>query len=987
MKYFKSIILFLLLISTTYIQSIYADSSYNNFTYISWTAYLNFQWEIEGKNYNVYLNTSKINYITWNDSKIYQCFNIYWTWYTDTIWEVYFSYWTYSSYSCADWVLRWYAKLSAWWRILLDDKDLSNWENWKVKVDYDWDDSDKDVNWKPFHYHSKDWEWNWVWLSFTSWLGLWNWNTAKILIPSSSYILAFVDRSNSNMSLDSWVFANWLATSKFDLQLVDIYWKTINGLKVWTISFDPSLWSHFRWRNPDTNLLQSTIFFENWENAKKSVIMDNSVFSSKAVSLSFWNWSYTLQIAWSEWTDMKVFLTWSVSFKNKFNENLLLSDWDGDWKVIIWSQEIWNVNLWTFSWVDSLVYSWKINLTSTFPYTVMQWNEFDWNAPFALKIKPISDSIDSKININYLVNWKFNFKFPTSLKYYKDIPFEFYTKDSFVYADKKVNKLDLSFEECLNKLWNWKDICNIKIIALSKNNLPVPYIDYNLSITDSNLNSPDRYSSFDLDELGTDYVNWMIYSNSSNFTDSKWIINIALRSYKPVFWWKVKIALNNIKNNISSDYNWVLENDSGISVETNAEINFNKVVDIFFSWLWFENWVALNENNEVYLIYKTLDATSAITNPSYKLVWSILWCADCSYVKWWEFSSNVFWTKLETITLTWSVDPDSLQYYNDFYKYTLNWVDWEKVVTLVPNIKINWKKLSVIWQFYWLKLFGLANKWFNYSALTDVAVIWSNIPFSNYISDIEKQIFNKNRWKNLEIIKSEYKFDKIENLWSKIFQCEAGWYILIKWLWNVTIKWNNDLVFRNCNIHIKSDLITNDWNSKLVITSIGKNEFNMWKVEWWRTDSMIYIYPSVSSIIASIVTNWTILLPSEDSFDEDKIFVSKRWDNSNLKKQLYIKWKIMARNTLWWWFLSNDYYVLPWWRKIEKSSMLFEQNTIPAENFAQAFDMQFWRATYVKNWVYDINLLSPFIKDRYSCSWISSDDKICLKPIVLENDW
>lgn len=986
MKYLKAIICLLFLTLVTFIQWIYADSPYNNFSYITWTAYLNFQWEIEWKNYNVYLDTSKINYITWNDWILYQCFNLSWTWYTDTIWEVYFGYWNYSAYSCADWVLRGYVKLSAWWRILLDDKDLSNWDNWKVKVNYYWDSVDQDVNWKPFHYHSKDWEWNWLWLSYTNWLWFWNWNTAKILIPSSSYILAFVDRNNSTTSLTSWVLANWLSTSNFTVELVDIYWKKINWLKVAKIWFDPSLWSYFRRKNPDTNLLQSTIFFENWDNYKNSVIMNNSNFSSKAVSLMFWNWIYTVQVAWALWTEMKVFLTWNVSFESTFNKNLALIDWNWDWKILIWDQEYWTVKLWAFNWVDSLDYSWKIQLQSTYPYSIVTWNEFVGDSNFPINIKPISESLDSKIIISYIVNWKYNFKFPTSLKYYKEIPFELKTGEWNIYADKKVDRLEIDFDDCMNKLGNWKDICKIRLTALSKNNLPVPYIDYNLNITDSNQNSPDRFSSFDLDELWTDYINGMVYSTSSSFTDSKWTINISLMSYKPVFWWKIKISINNIKNNISADYNWISENSSWITLETNAEINFNKVVDIFFSWLWFENWVALNENNEVYLIYKILDATSAISNPSYKLVWSILWCADCSFVKWWEFNSNIFWTKLETITLTWSVDPDSLQYYNDFYKYTLAWVNWEKEIVLVPNIKINWKKLSVIWQFYWLKLFWLANKWFNYSTLTDVAVIWSNIPFSNYISDIEKQIFNKNRWKTLQVIKSEYKLDKVENLGSRIYQCEPWWYILLQWLWDIVIKWNNDLVFRNCNIHIKSNLITEDANSKLVITSIWKNEFNMSKSQWWRTDSMIYIYPSVSTIIWSIITNWTILLPSEDSVDEDKIFVSKRWNNTNLKKQLYIKWKIMARNTLGWWFISNDIYVLPWWRKVDKFTMLFDQNTIPAENYAQAFDMQFWRASYVKNWVYDVNILSPFIKDRYSCTWSSTDDKICLKPIVLEND-
>lgn len=986
MKYFKFFALILFITFFSIIENIYADSPYNNFAYISWTAYLNFQWEIEWKNYNVYLNTTKINYITWNDGIVYQCFSINGTWYTDTIWEVYFWYWAYSAYSCADWILRGYVKLSAWWRILLDDKDLSNWENWKVRVNYNWDSVDVDANWKPFHYHSKDWEWNWQALSYTNWLWLWNWNTAKILLPSSSYILAFVGRDNSQVNLSSWIVANWVTTSNFSIQLVDIFWKNINWLKVWKIWFDPSLWSYFRRKNPDTNLLQSTIFFENWENFKNSVVMNNSNFSSKAVSLMFWTWSYTVQVSWADWTDMKVFLTWSVSFSNSFNNNLSLIDWNWDWKILIWYSEIWSVKLWTFPWVQDLEYNWKLSLISDYPYTVVQWTDFVWSANFPINIKPLSDSLDSKITVSYLITGKYNFKFPTSLKFYNDIPFEFNTKENFIYADKKVDKLDLTFEECMNKLWNWKDICKIKLIALSKINLPVPHIEYNMIIEDLNINSPDRYSSFDLDELWPSYINWLVYSNSSNITDSKWAINISLRAYKPVFWWKVKITLNNIKNNIASDYNWISDNSSWISTETNAEINFNKVVDILFSWLWFENWVALNENNEVYLIYKILDATSAITNPSYKLVWSILGCADCSFVKWWEFSSSNFWTKLETITLTWSIDPDSLQYYNDFYKYTVSWINWEKEVTLVPNIKINWKKLSVIWQFYWLKLFWLANKSFNFSALTDVAVIWSNIPFSNYISDIEKQIFNKNRWKHLEVIKDEYKFDTIENLWSRIYQCESWWYISIKSVWNIVVKWTNDLVFRNCRIHIKSDILSLDSTSKLTITSIWNNDFNVSKNEWWRTDSVVYIYPNINTIVASIVTNWTILLPSEDSVDEDKIFVSKRWDNTNLKRQLYIKWKIMARNTLGWGFLSDDMYVLPWWRKVDKSALLFDQNTIPSENYAQAFDMQFWRATYVKNGVYDLNLVSPFIKDRYSCTWSSSDDKICLKPIVLEND-
>ena len=181
-------------------------SDYLEYADIPGTDVINFNWQVNGVTYEVWIDTWQIDYITGSDGKIHVCFPIIWTWYTNKLGEIYFQYDGYGSYVCDDYKLRGVFKIWAggWWHM----EDLENTpEKWKCFLDKDFIDG--------YYYHS-----NWAdWTGQTRLDDIWfaNWNTVKTelnLYSAFSNIEIIPQFNFSNL------VANWVSTGQIILKFL-----------------------------------------------------------------------------------------------------------------------------------------------------------------------------------------------------------------------------------------------------------------------------------------------------------------------------------------------------------------------------------------------------------------------------------------------------------------------------------------------------------------------------------------------------------------------------------------------------------------------------------------------------------------------------------------------------------------------------------------------------------------------------------------------
>lgn len=165
MKKFFLTCLCVLFLWNAYVNANIAE--YYEYADIKNTDTINFNWEINNKTYQVYIDDSKLFQIDWKSWKKHYCYKIIWTWYTYKLWEVYFQYKGKWSYACEDNKLRWVFKIWAGWRGSMEDL---NWSDWSVSVNW------SSHNWS-FHH---DWKSRIAWVWFASWPNVTNKKTQEI---------------------------------------------------------------------------------------------------------------------------------------------------------------------------------------------------------------------------------------------------------------------------------------------------------------------------------------------------------------------------------------------------------------------------------------------------------------------------------------------------------------------------------------------------------------------------------------------------------------------------------------------------------------------------------------------------------------------------------------------------------------------------------------------------------------------------------------
>lgn len=954
-----------------------AESDFFNFAYIPNSTYLNFNWQIDGKVYEVNLDTANLQYIKWNDSRYYYCLPVYWTGYTDTLGEIYFGYEGNNTYICADGKWRWYAKISIWWWINFEDNDLGDWENWSWAVVNIW----KDGSDTEFYYNWADFFWNWTWSSYTQGLGFWVWNYVKTQSQPRLTVFDKIDLSKSYVSISSWVNADWLNDASFSLVLKDGTGNAINWLFLNEISF--YTWTSF-WRN-DWVKYQSWLMFT-WARSSLSWIsLDSWEIFTWVYSLLPWEGEFGVVIGYE---DRQILFTWNTRFNFPFILDFTLSS--ASWRLLIWESQTGNIivnwpsNIYWLTWYWEMQLTWNLAYT----YSIMAWKYRNWLDNFVVNVSPDDYFIDNSIETFYSISW--TYKAILSSKEFNNIPFSnLLTNRQKIYADKKINNIEL-IQWCYNIVADWKSLCNLSYRFKNNKAQFIPYLSFDLSVDDENKSSSDKSKTFDIDETDWSYTPWLFLNSSTNaMSSSSWFVLVDLYSYKPVINWDISISFDNFQKATDDIYDWwILNSDTWINL---SSVNFTHAVDLSFDWMWDDNWISLGQDNILSLVFQSLVSNTSL--PEYNIVWTISWCSDCSFVWPNSFGSNAFWIKTININITGSDSFDAVVFDTDYYKYKLVWWRaWDKIITLKPNLYLN--AMTIPWQFFSTAVKWLTNRWVNLDIVQEydvnASIIGSNMPFSSYMNTLKSSLYSKIRWITINNLSTDHIFTSFDNLGTKVYKCNDWVKIIVQDTVDsqVSINGTNEIILMNCPLHIFTDIVKNSSTASLKFISIkdSTDNLNYDNTNGWIIKSNIYIYPQVDTIFAHFFTDGSILFSNADTLGFDTVFIERRWDNPDLKRQIYIRWRIMSRNVFWWWFVKDDKVVLPLWKTVAKDDTSIFFIWVNAEDIAQAYDLNFWRATLVgNNGLYNTDALSDYIKDNYSCDGnVLTSDPICIKSVVLE---
>ena len=937
----KKIILSIITIFLIFIGFSYWDNNdYLEYADIPWTDTITMNWNIDGNTYRVFVNTWTIDYVTWSDGKLHDCFPLQWTWYTKKLWEIYFNYEWYSSYVCDDNKLRWVFKIWAGWRWHMEDLN-NNPEKWKLFLDK------TKTNWNYYH----NWDNNWWWTGQARLDNIWysNWGTVRTKFDnqqawSKINVISIINWSN--------IIANWV--NKANIKICLFY----NGS--WLVNYTVDSIKFISWYDSDVVFNWEDIpwFSYTWDLTTNN----NGCLTWYVTSLHGWT-ALHFWIKIKKWNN--IYKTeWTTSaFTYPFGISATLTWKDIPWKILMW----WTNSI-SFTWekdskIDSLKFKnikAQIDLGNYNKYfDIITWTNIniDWKK-YDLKIDRNSNFYSGDyVNISYNISW--TYIITTNWKTYTIPTFQ---KNNIlawkIYKDWKINKFYITKEtDSASAIADWKSILWYKIKFLNSDWKAINNLSFSWQVIDSN-----KY--FNLNKDNNSYITWIFLTKDNSQANIYWVYRIWLISYKPVSNINLTWLIYNIQYH--GHYNFI-NNDKYVN---SKNINFTNIANLSFE----NKTLKVNENNTINVSYDW----DNISNPSFDTTWYEINWSGCSFIKWKNINWNSTWDSSHDIKVNCSIEAPSAIIYTWYYKYDLNWEFWEKTVynfykkIYSPVLFIWWAQIKVLW-----------------NVVSNKNIIWWITYISTAISpnvfkeQIKKKIYkNYIMWWKLSVIPPGNNIDLSSLTWSKIYKCNSN-EILNIW-------WNNkqplSLYFIWCWINIKSNI---RWNWKLNIFWFRKrwdiwynfSSLNGWE-KWWN----IYINNNVKSIKANIITDGSIFTYIWSNPTSESIF-TWRINNDNLKSQLFIRWKIFSRNTIWWGNKDiNNNYMFVWWRKINANATIFWK---PSTLVSKAYDITFLKNNFVDDsWDYDTWVLSQYIYNKYHCTWHKDQDKskLCYSSIVIE-DW
>ena len=881
----------------------------------------NFNWNI----YRVYISTWDIFYVTWSDNKIHNCFAIMGTWYTEKLWEIYFQYEWKGSYVCDDYKLRWVFKIWAWWWWYMEDLENNpeKWKNYLDKIDTDG---------KYYHSATKNWTWKWkaridgIWFS--------TWDTVSTKMKLSSYFSKITVSSSIawNARADGESKLNFYISLKYN-------WKKLKNFTVDKIYF-------VSWYNSD--------ILENWKK-----ISPFKYYGPKTTNENgFIIWHITSLNGNKNLKYGLVVKIWENLIKYKWNTSNFTYPFDinfsikNDKKLLIWytnqaklTKSVHNISDLSFQNLKT-----KLQTNNIDYFSINQWDNIaiDWNY-HKIKISYKDFLKNDQTDIFYRVNWDYSFE--KNWKYYTVSSFNYSTNSKSLYKDGKIYSINIT-EKNSNVSADGKSKKIYQIKFYDKNGYRINHLNFDLNIEDVD-------KKFNLSNDGT-YETWFFISK--DFDLNNWIYNVAIISYKPVK--KAKLSFN-IKNIF---YNWHYTFNNPNFEKYIDDVNFLPVIESIFS----NNILKINKEDKIKYDIEN-DLWTSISNLSYTFTGYIKNAPSAVFYKWKIVKWNNFWDKNIDVYIQ-SDECPSAVIYSWYYSYDLDGLYWQKRVFVKqqkeysPVLFIQSSKIKIVW---WILTNKKILQWLNY-----VATSINPYKFRNYL---KKQQYKKYViWQDFQIVSTNLDLplsSLTKNIY--VYKCENGETISLYGTYDHSIKFYTLW----CKINIKSDIKSNKWKLEIYAFSnenIDFNDINGWDVAW-----NIYIKSNVKTIVANIFTEWSIF-SYKNNISANNIFVDNRVNDNNFKYQLFIKWKIFAKNTIWWGNrLSDGTYTIVNGKTLKNVSLFWYS----LKSVAQAYDLSFLKSNYVKSdGTYDTWSLSDYIYNKYHCTWNKDiDNKNCTTTILIEN--
>ena len=432
-----------------------------------------------------------------------------------------------------------------------------------------------------------------------------------------------------------------------------------------------------------------------------------------------------------------------------------------------------------------------------------------------------------------------------------------------------------------------------------------------------------------------DALNEYLYSTPSN---SLWEITFRVKSISPwVFTNRFKIQINDWDDN----YNNIaaLKNYYIADITQNS---FKKLFtwDIFASDDDWATWSALPE-------YGTEMKFKLVVKPIAS-VWSLgvnIWnfktsirAIDLSSSEV-QGASNISWlnTKTPTFTAKINTSATATSFWNPWLQISdnsnlstvvISYIMWWKTVNSYLSTLENWDDRTPIsienssWDvFIWVQVIWTLQWWWK-SEFT-----WQDANFYDISKSETRTVIRKNA------------FTQIKNMTNGQI---INWVKYVVWDINLSweISWYETLIVKDWNVIINWDL-NNSWKKLWII--VLKDSYNINSDYNWKWN--VYVNQNVSKINAVIYADgWFI--------SSNSSWIPYLSDNitrtSELKKQLYMKWSLFTRNTIWWAILAWWDYILPGWSKIAWVDANFDK--------AMIYDLN-----YIRRWKQNCLESSPWV--------------------------
>ena len=427
----------------------------------------------------------------------------------------------------------------------------------------------------------------------------------------------------------------------------------------------------------------------------------------------------------------------------------------------------------------------------------------------------------------------------------------------------------------------------------------------NINLIKQDITGYNVWYTINTNTIDLDWPNALHTEFSSTIpSDNNWIFNFKLKSLAPWrYTQRFKIQMNSWWNDyIQNKWNiYILNPESAI------ENSFKKP----FTWE-----IKVSNNNWVNWNYKP----QIWSNQKYKIIlnndWNLInysnWNLNISNSSFENYVNWHFWESFNNISnYFWNNNNNDI-WFSALINANNNILTWPKIIINNLNISYNlwWKNIKY-------KLDKMEISWYNIET-SRIKIIWTQKWDWKFRITWQNENFS-------EITKS-FKKEKIkQNAYNLISQM-TSWQI-VNWIkfieWDITISWNSNF----------ETLIVKDWNVT-ISWDINIDDKKLWIIvlkDWYNTKTdyinkwNIYIDKDVTYINSIIYADWWVI-----SSILNKPYTINSTDRTfDLRKQLILKWVILARNTIGWASLwQNSTYSLPWWNETNdfNNAMIYDLN-------------------------------------------------------------